>query len=102
MFPDGQSRETINQIIMSESSKDFRDEVDYWLGLDREYDCDPLCALFDIEARAEDWINDGVKEAKRLLKEARLFLVKFGFYRAMTQDEIDNTYTSNGVSSLAF
>jgi hypothetical protein len=82
--------ELINQVEM----KLFQEEVSHLVhGVDdREYDYDELDALFDIEERSEH----GSLAHRGLLKQCRQLLTQMGFYRAMPQDEIDNTWVSGG------
>lgn len=96
-------------IIKAVDDKEFKDEIDFHLCLDREYgdNYDEVSALFDVEDRAEMWGTEAAtpdqrKAARRLLKIARRVLIDIGFYRVMPQDEIDNTFTSSGRAPWSF
>lgn len=88
--------------ILQNAQKELAAEIDHWLNLDREYEYDVVSAIFDIETRAEEWVADGDNRHKPLLDEVRKILIEIGFYRPMTQEEIENTYVSNGHSPWNF
>lgn len=96
------TREQMRQMILQLRSQAYRDEIAHQMGVDREYDYDEVAAAFDTEDRAETWVQEGNAEARPLLKAARQALIAIGFYRQMSTDEIENTYTSNGRSPWAF
>lgn len=70
----------------------LREEIDHQMTVERDYDYDELDALFDIEDRAEIFKERG------LLTACRRLLIEVGFYRAMPQEEINNTSISSGTT----
>lgn len=86
-------RAEMNALVMGTATASFREELEHYLwGVDdREYEYDPVFAVFDIEDR------NGLKEGdKRLLREARKLLIAIGYYRPMTDEDIRNTWVSSG------
>jgi hypothetical protein len=96
------SRDQMKQVILQRRSKAYIDEIAHQMGVDREYAYDEVAAAFDTEDRAETWVQEGHAEARSLLKVARQALIDIGFYRPMSRDEVENTYTSSGRSPWAF
>jgi len=96
------AREEMIQVILRSRNREFLDEITHQMSVEREYAYDEVAAAFDTEDRAETWVGDGHARARFLLKAARLALIDIGFYRQMSRDEIENTYTSNGRSPWAF
>lgn len=100
-------RSLINAQIEAFSDPEFRSELAHHLSIEeREYAYDAISALYDIEDRAETGLRErpSVEEAKtlrRLLRIAREALIGIGVYRAMTEEDIANTYSSSG-SKWAF
>lgn len=97
------------EIIKGIPNKDFQDEISYFMDLDREefegeFQYDEVCALIDLEESLENAIenvkgtnlNDYRSRYRHQLKTVREVLIAVGFYRVMTQEEIDSTTTSNG------
>ena len=85
------SRAEIIKILLAYKSKDFQEEVNYHMTIDdREYEYDELSALFDIKNAAD---IAGDTQMKRI---SRKLLLDIGFYRIMTQEEIDGTIRSDG------
>lgn len=105
------TREDMIEKIRAIADPEFKSEIAHHMGIDREDDdgitYDEVSALFDIEQRCEDWLADATTATERkwpnhLLKIARAVMIEIGFYRVMSQDEIDNTYTSSGLKPWAF
>lgn len=96
------TRDQMRQRILQSRSQPFRDEIAHQMGVEREYAYDEVAAAFDVEDRAETWVDEGHAGARSLLVAARQALIDIGYYRAMPQQEIADTYTSNGRSPWAF
>lgn len=95
----------MNLLIRNWPDVNLRDEVSCSLGFeDRDYPYDEVCAVLDIEDRYESALSylnyeprsEVEKEWRHLLNEARSILIELGFYRVLTQEEIDNTWSSSG------
>lgn len=84
------TRNEMIETINAKAKGFLREEIDYSMSLDRDYEYDELDALFDTECRAEDFKERG------LLLSCRRLLITIGFYRVMPQNEIDNTWVSSG------
>lgn len=84
------TRKEMIAAINAQAKGFVREEIDFQLSLDRDYDYDELDALFDTEDRAEDFKERG------LLTDCRRLLIEVGFYRVMSEDEILNTVVSSG------
>lgn len=98
------TRDEMNKLVLTSTNKEFLSEVRNLLDVDdREYAYDAVSAAFDAEDRAEGWIVDGNSpDARKVRAGAREALIAIGFYRVMTQDEIDNTFVSSGRSKWNF
>ena len=93
-------REERNTIIREQPNADLRGEIEHQMSVDREYPYDECCALLDALDCAETFArNDDPQtriNAKRIAKEARKVLIKLGFYREVTKEEIDGTLWHKG------
>jgi hypothetical protein len=97
------NREEMTALIMSSKNAEFIGEVMALLDVDREYPYDAVDATFDAEDRAEIFLRDGSSpSARATLRGAREALIAIGFYRPMTDEEIQNTWTSSGRAPWAF
>lgn len=97
------TRNEMNLLIRNWPDVNLREEVSYHVhSVDREYPYDEVCAILDIEERYEEALRyereaSVKKECRHLLNEARSVLIELGYYRVLTQEEIDNTWSSSGV-----
>lgn len=98
------TRDEMNTLVLASTNKEFLSEVRNLLDIeDREDPYDAVSALFDAEDRAQGWIVDANSpDARKVLAGAREVLIAIGFYRVMTQEEIDNTFVSSGRSKWDF
>lgn len=97
------TREQMNATILASKNREFLDEVENQLDIEREYPYDAVCAALDVEDLAEDWLSKGSSsDVRALLRAAREALIAIGFYRVMPDDEIANTFTGSGRSPWAF
>lgn len=92
-------RQRLMTLVRDHADLEFQSEVRHYVNDigDREYAYDEVSALFDIEMSAQEPGGD-----KRLLKIARTMLIEVGYYRAMSAEEIANTYVSPGISKWQF
>lgn len=92
------NRKVLNEIVLSVKNPDFQGEVRHAMSIDREYDYDEIFAALDIQELAEGWIRDNPKDKwpRKVLAGAREALIAIGFYRVMSQEEIENTWSSSG------
>lgn len=99
------NREFVNQYLLKrlDTKSDLFNEIRYRKNdIEHEEEYDLCDALFDVYDFAEEYANEGVTEAKGVLKDARRVLIDVGFYREVTQAELDNTFTSCGKAQPAF
>lgn len=96
------NRAQMRQKILQARSQAYKDEIAHQMSVEREYAYDEVAAAFDVEDRTETWVSEGSAGARSLLKAARQTLIDIGFYRVMLQQEIDETFTSNGRLPCAF
>jgi len=89
------NRATLLDLVQTQrlAGGEFDSEVEHHVnGIDdREYAYDEVSALFDIYDLAVNETKD-----RHMIQLCRKLLIAAGFYRVMTQDEIDNTFRSNG------
>lgn len=89
------NREQMNELIVNHPDTELQSEIEHHLSIeDREYPYDPLCALLDIEDRAES--DREFPENRRLLRACHDVLIELGFYRVMPQDEIASVTVTRG------
>lgn len=102
------TRTEMNAYVLAAPDADLQSEIQHYMDIeDREYDYDPVCALLDIEEAHQQVLADGIAEPyrrqyRRTLAAARRVLIGIGFYRIMTQDEIDSTVRSDNRVPWAF
>lgn len=86
------SRETLLHFVKLEpKTSPLGSEIEHFMSIDREYRYDEVSALFDAFDLAEHETKD-----RRVIDRCRTLLIAHGFYRAMSQDEIANTFTTSG------
>lgn len=99
------TREQMIEAIRAVPDANFQSEIAHRMGIeDREYEYDELSAILDLEDRIEVAISDkdATKDDRSALRFARQTLIQIGYYRAMSDDEIENTWTSSGRSPWTF
>ena len=84
------TRDEMNKAIRDNAAAELLGEIEHQMSVDRDYPYDEVCAVLDTEDRAET--NDN----RKLENQCRKMLVAIGFYRPMSQEEIDNTFVSSG------
>lgn len=83
------NRSEMIAIIKASTNKEFLGEIEHFMGIEeRDYDYDEVSALFDA-MNLENQSNSVVRTCRNVL-------IEFGFFRVMPDEEIENTYVSNG------
>lgn len=91
------TRRQMNLRVMEEAKRlpGFGEEIRHFMSIgDREYDYDPVFALFDA--------MNMETQTRAVIDTCRTLLIEFAFYRVMPQHEIDNTEVSPGISKWHF
>jgi hypothetical protein len=96
------TRAQMIEIVRAVDHPALRYEIAHQMSVEREYFYDEVAAVFDAEERATTWFYEGNASARSLQTAARKVLVSIGFYRVMTSEEVENTYTSDGRSPWSF
>lgn len=88
-------RDEMIAIICDVDDQEFQSEITYRLDVEREYQYDTLSAFFDTVDHAEVSRNYGAA-SRRLFNVCKQVMIDIGYVIPMTQEDIDNTYSSNG------
>lgn len=91
------TRQEMIQHILSVKNKEFQNEISYFthdIG-DRESSYDEVMALLEMDDRT-GWKGEDKCYSYNMIKTIRQCLIDIGFYRIMSQAEIDETFTSSG------
>ena len=84
-------RSEMIKLILKDKNKEFQSEIGHYMSIDdREYAYDEVSALFDLHNAAEDFHD------RDMLRVTQRLLIEIGFFRVMTQEEIDSTIRSDG------
>jgi hypothetical protein len=76
---------------------ELKNELDHFMNVDREDDLEPDEKAYDIVDAFEDAMRFAEDNRDhKLLLICRYILIQAGYYRPMTQKEIDNTVVSRG------